>query len=131
MVFLQLPFIRWREIEVLTLSPFQKFLANVGWPVLGKTGVQIIMFAVSIILTRYLGKENLGDYQTKHHNSAHHKRVRPFYQHTEESPRFLPRAQQPSVRRGCVETGANQPYLHRTPLPKISSRYRPDAAPAA
>tara|TARA_B100001123_G_scaffold427176_1_gene542352 strand:- start:366 stop:1919 length:1554 start_codon:yes stop_codon:yes gene_type:complete len=64
MVFLQLPFIRWRKIEVLTLSPFQKFLANVGWTVLGKTGVQIIMFAVSIILTRYLGKENLGDYAT-------------------------------------------------------------------
>ena len=35
-----------------------------GWTVLGKTGVQIIMFAVSIILTRYLGKENLGDYAT-------------------------------------------------------------------
>ena len=64
MVFLQLSFIRWREIEVLTLSPFQKFLANVGWTVLGKTGVQIIMFAVSILLTRYLGKENLGDYAT-------------------------------------------------------------------
>ena len=84
-----------------------------------------------LAIRHHPGQENLGDYQTKHHNSAHHKRVRPFYQHTEESPRFLPRAQQPSVRRGCVETGANQPYLHRTPLPKISSRYRPDAAPAA
>ena len=46
------------------MSPFQRFLTNVGWTVLGKTGVQIIMFAVSIILTRYLGKENLGDYAT-------------------------------------------------------------------
>ena len=62
--FLQLPFIRWGKIEVLTLSPFQKFLANVGWTVLGKTGVHLIMFAVSIILTRYLGKGSLGDYAT-------------------------------------------------------------------
>ena len=46
------------------MSSFQKFLSNVGWTVLGKTGVHIIMFAVSIILTRYLGKENLGDYAT-------------------------------------------------------------------
>lgn len=64
MVFLQLPFICRKKIEVPALSPFQKFIANVGWTVLGKTGVQVIMFAVSVLLTRYLGKEHLGDYAT-------------------------------------------------------------------
>ena len=34
------------------------------------------------------GAENRGDYQTKLHNGAHHKRVRPFYVHTNKSPRF-------------------------------------------
>ncbi len=31
---------------------------------MGKTGVQVLLFAVSILLTRYLGKERLGDYAT-------------------------------------------------------------------
>ena len=35
------------------------------------------------------GQENLGDYQTKLHNGAHHKRVRPIYVYTSTSPRFL------------------------------------------
>ncbi len=46
------------------MSPFQKFIANVGWTVLGKASVQIILFAVSVLLTRYLGKKHLGDYAT-------------------------------------------------------------------
>jgi O-antigen/teichoic acid export membrane protein len=46
------------------LSPFQKFIVNIGWTTLGKAGVQIILFAISILLTRYLGKERLGDYAT-------------------------------------------------------------------
>ncbi|MBC8287781.1 MAG: polysaccharide biosynthesis protein [Nitrospinae bacterium] len=46
------------------MSSFQKFIANIGWTTLGKTGVQIILFLVSILLTRYLGKERLGDYAT-------------------------------------------------------------------
>ena len=46
------------------MSPFQKFIVNIGWTTLGKAGVQIILFAISILLTRYLGKERLGDYAT-------------------------------------------------------------------
>jgi O-antigen/teichoic acid export membrane protein len=46
------------------LSPFHKFIKNIGWTTLGKAGVQIILFVISILLTRYLGKERLGDYAT-------------------------------------------------------------------
>ncbi len=46
------------------MTPFHKFLSNISWTVLGKTLVQILLFAISILLTRYLGKENLGDYAT-------------------------------------------------------------------
>jgi O-antigen/teichoic acid export membrane protein len=45
-----------------TLSPFQKFIANISWTVIGKIVVQVLLFAISILLTRYLGKKNLGDY---------------------------------------------------------------------
>ena len=64
------------------------------------------------------GQENLGDYASKHHTGAHHRRVRPFYLHTDQSPRLLPRAARPSERRGCVGTRHN-PYVSRTPLPRI------------
>ena len=46
------------------MTPFQKFISNISWTLLGKTLVQILLFAISILLTRYLGKKNLGDYAT-------------------------------------------------------------------
>ena len=46
------------------MSSFQKFITNIAWTTLGKTGVQVILFVISILLTRYLGKERLGDYAT-------------------------------------------------------------------
>ena len=46
------------------MAPFQKFMSNVSWTVSGKILVQILLFAISILLTRYLGKKNLGDYAT-------------------------------------------------------------------
>ncbi|HIN87725.1 MAG TPA: hypothetical protein EYN05_03600, partial [Nitrospinaceae bacterium] len=46
------------------MPPFQKFISNISWTLLGKTLVQILLFAISILLTRYLGKKNLGDYAT-------------------------------------------------------------------
>ncbi|MBT5868233.1 MAG: polysaccharide biosynthesis protein [Nitrospinaceae bacterium] len=51
-------------LEVLALSPFRRFIANISWNVLGKVCVQILLFGVSILLTRYLGKERLGIYAT-------------------------------------------------------------------
>ncbi len=46
------------------MSFLQRFLANVFWTVFGKICVQGILIAVSIALTRYLGKERLGVYAT-------------------------------------------------------------------
>ncbi|MFQ5717708.1 MAG: lipopolysaccharide biosynthesis protein, partial [Nitrospinales bacterium] len=43
---------------------FRRFIVNISWNVLGKICAQIIFFAVSILLTRYLGKERLGLYAT-------------------------------------------------------------------
>ena len=48
----------------LTLLPFQKFIENTSWTVLGRVLVQILLFAISILLTRYLGTKSLGDYAT-------------------------------------------------------------------
>ena len=36
------------------------------------------------------GQENLADYQSKHHIGSHHVAVRPWYLHTQDSPRYLP-----------------------------------------
>ena len=75
------------------------------------------------------GAENLGNYQTKLHNGKNHKRVRPFYVHTNNLPHFLQRAERPSVRKGCVgRTG--DPYTRRNPLPDIPSVRRTLAARA-
>ena len=46
------------------MTPFQKFIENISWTILGKVLVQVFLFAISILLTRYLGKKNLGDYAT-------------------------------------------------------------------
>jgi hypothetical protein len=51
------------------------------------------------------GLENLADYPSKHHSGSHHMEVRPYYVHMPTSPRFLFRADKPSVRRGCVDPG--------------------------
>ena len=50
------------------------------------------------------GKENLADYGSKHHPTSHHIKVRPYYQHTKNSPRFLYRVPPPRTLRGCVGT---------------------------
>jgi hypothetical protein len=48
------------------------------------------------------GDTNLGDYFTKHHSTAHHKRMRPYYLHDKHSlmTRHDTRL---SIRRGCVD----------------------------
>ena len=86
--------------------------------------------AQRILHVRYHpGQENLGDMPTKNHNGAQTQRSRPFYLQTEQSPRFLPRAPRPSVRRGCVGK-LGDPYIHRNPLPSIPRLSRPAAAQA-
>ena len=86
--------------------------------------------AQRILHVRYHpGQENLGDMPTKNHNGAQTQRSRPFYLQTKQSPRFLPRAPRPSVRRGCVGKPGD-PYIHRNPLPVIPRLSRPAAAQA-
>ena len=64
------------------------------------------------------GQENLADYQSKHHNGAHHRAVRPWYLHQEDSPQYLPRAVSPSALKGCVGT-LKDGYIRKVPLPRV------------
>ncbi len=64
------------------------------------------------------GKENLADYQSKHHTGAHHTAVRPWYLHGHNSLLVLPRASRPSTLKGCVGT-LPQGYVRNAPLPRI------------
>ncbi len=64
------------------------------------------------------GQENLADYQSKHHNGAHHKAVHPWYLHQADSPQYLPRAVRHSALRGGVGT-LKDGYLHKVPLPRV------------
>ena len=64
------------------------------------------------------GQENMGDYPSKHHTAVIHRHVRPYYVHTETSPRQLIRASKPSSRRGCAETLGEQ-NVKQIPLPRI------------
>ena len=44
------------------MSSFRQFITNISWNVLGNLSVQLVLLAVSITVTRYLGKERLGIY---------------------------------------------------------------------
>jgi hypothetical protein len=63
-------------------------------------------------------KENLGDFQSKHHIGAHHTAVRPWYLHKHNSVRELPRASKPSTLKGCVGT-LKDGYVCNVPLPQV------------
>jgi hypothetical protein len=64
------------------------------------------------------GKENLGDYPSKHRTAEIHQHVRPYYIHMDKSPTLLPRAIKPSTRQGCAEI-LGDPYSKKSPLPRI------------
>ena len=64
------------------------------------------------------GQENLADYQSKHHVGLHHAAVQPWYLQTENSPRYLPRAERPSTLKGCVGT-LKDGYIRNVPLPRV------------
>jgi hypothetical protein len=49
------------------------------------------------------GNTNLGDYFTKHHSPAHHKRMRPYYIHGQHSP-MIRHDTRLAIMRGCVDT---------------------------
>jgi hypothetical protein len=60
------------------------------------------------------GFQSLADYFTKHHSSAHHKRMRDVYIHSDERP-IKRKGIRDSALRGCVNTsikdGAQIPHL--------------------
>ena len=62
------------------------------------------------------GKENLGDYVTKHHPPNIHQHVRPLYQHMQTSPRYLQRYAAPHLLRGCAKPPVRS-FLHTPRLP--------------
>ncbi len=69
----------------------------------------------------YLGKENLADYQRKHHIGAHHTAVRPWYLDKLTSTRELPRADKPSTLKGCVGT-LTDGYVRTSTLPRVPTK---------
>ncbi len=69
----------------------------------------------------YPGKENLADYQSKHHIGAHHTAVRPWYLHKLTSVHELPRADKPSTLKGCVGT-LTDGYVRTSPLPQVPTK---------
>ena len=48
------------------------------------------------------GQQNLGDYPSKHHTANIHQYIPPYYVHMDNSPLYLPRAQQTRTCQGCV-----------------------------
>jgi hypothetical protein len=48
------------------------------------------------------GDTNMGDYFTKHHSPAHHKRTRPYYLHEKHSP-MIRHDTRLAILRGCVD----------------------------
>ncbi len=69
----------------------------------------------------YPGKENLADYQSKHHLGTHHKAVHPWYLHKPTSVHELPRTSKPSTLKGCVGTLPDG-YLKLNPLPQVPTK---------
>jgi hypothetical protein len=63
-------------------------------------------------------KENLADYQSKHHTGTHHVAVRLWYLHEPTSVRKLPRACKPSTLKGCAGTLLDG-YIHTYPLLQV------------
>jgi hypothetical protein len=69
----------------------------------------------------FSGKENLADYQGKHHTGTHHVAVCPWYLHKPKSERKLPRACKPSTLKGCVGNLLDG-YVHTNPLPQVPTK---------
>jgi hypothetical protein len=77
----------------------------------------------------YPGKENLADYQSKHHIGAHHTAVCPWYLQEQNSVCELPRANKPSTLKGCVGI-LPYGYVCTNPLPQIPTKQSVPTTPA-
>ena len=60
------------------------------------------------------GRDNLGDYFTKHHPPSHHWHIRPVYLHVPNATYQKSSKASPSILRGCVESPV---------IPKVTRRY--------
>jgi hypothetical protein len=69
----------------------------------------------------FLGKENLADYQSKHHTGADHVAVCPWYLHKPTSVRKLPHTCKPSTLKGCVGTLPDG-CICTNPLPQVPTK---------
>ncbi len=69
----------------------------------------------------YPGKENLADYQSKHHLCAHHKAVRPWYLNEPTSVCKCPRTSKPSTLKRCNGT-LQDGYQKLNPLPQVPTK---------
>jgi hypothetical protein len=67
------------------------------------------------------GKENLADYQSKHHTGAHHVAARPWYLRKPTSVRKLPHACKPSTLKECVGARPDG-YVCMNPLPQVPTK---------
>ena len=80
------------------------------------------------------GQEILADYLSKHFPAIHHRRVRPYYIHENNSPLILPRAPAPKALQGCVGSVPGG-YKPSAPLPSLVQSLAPswtsDLTPAA
>ena len=70
------------------------------------------------------GQENPANYPTKHHTSAIHQHLRPYYVQMDNSPLELLRASKPSLRQGYVGI-LGDPHLRQVPLPRIHNYQKP------
>jgi hypothetical protein len=73
------------------------------------------------------GDTHLGDYFTKHHSPAHHKRMRPYYLHSKHSP-IIRHDTRLAILRGCVDT----PHLSTRPgtiRPKLRAKTQLQSLP--
>ncbi len=73
------------------------------------------------------GKENLGDYPSKHHSANIHQHVCPYYVHMNNSPTVLPWVAKPSSWQGCAETLADA-YKVKIPLARVNAFQEPFAS---
>jgi hypothetical protein len=72
------------------------------------------------------GSENLGDYFTKHHSTAHHRQIRPTYLHVAKQANAM-EAQSPARRfmQGCVQLSPSGIPFNPTKPPFSATQLSP------
>jgi hypothetical protein len=74
------------------------------------------------------GDTNLGDYFTKHHFPAHHRRMRPYYLHGKHSP-MIRHDIRLAILRGCVDIPPQLSTRPGTIRPKLRAKTQLQSLP--